>query len=143
LCDELAQHDIFAKMIVNKSIRVYIKDSDSICNLFALVGENQSLYELNDKIALRSVRNASNRRRNCDTGNINRQITAAAAQVAAIEGLRARGAFGTLPHELKTAAAARLENPDATYDELAEILGLTKSGVVHRLRRVVETANIM
>jgi len=131
LCDELAAHDVFAKAITaDKTTRVYIKDSESICNLLALVGANKPLLELHDKIAMRSVRNTSNRRANCDTGNINRQVTAAAKQIEAIKNLE------NIPPDLAQTARARLENPDATYEELAEILGITKSGVVHRLRKL-------
>ena len=133
LCSELAQYDIFAKtVIVDKAVRVYIKDSESICNLLALAGANKSLLQLHDKIALRSVRNTSNRRANCDTGNINRQINAASKQIEVIKKIK------NIPPDLRETAQARLDNPDATYEELAEILGITKSGVVHRLRKLLQ-----
>jgi len=138
LCDELAAHDIFAHMSETTApphvARVYIKDSESICNLLALAGLKNCLYRLNDEIALRSVINSSNRRTNCDSANIQKQIEAATAQVEKI----ARLDLGALPPPLRETAAARMENPEATYDELAQILGITKSGVVHRLKRVLE-----
>ena len=133
LCDELAQHDIFAKLTTttdNETYRVYIKDSDSICNLLALAGANKSLLKLHDQIALRSVRNTSNRRANCDTANINKQIEAASKQVEIIKNLK------YIPPELRETAQARLDNPEASYEELGKILGLSKSCVVHRLRRL-------
>ena len=134
LCDELAQHDIFANVSGDTpNVRVYIKDSESICNLLALVGAQKSLYRLNDEIALRSVVNISNRRANCDTHNLNRQVETARAQVDVITKLDLK----SLPLDLQQTAKARIKNPTATYDELAQILGISKSGVVHRLRRLM------
>jgi len=114
----------------NDHFRVYIKDSDSICNLLALTGANKPLLKLHDQIALRSVRNTSNRRANCDTANISKQIAAARRQIEAIKKL------AIIPQELKATAASRLENPEASYEELAQILGISKSAVVRNLNRL-------
>jgi DNA-binding protein WhiA len=142
LCDALAVQDIFANISPGgtggRPWRVYIKDSESICNLLALVGANKSLYKLNNLLALRSVRNTSNRRANCDTANISRQIETAAPQIEAISRLAGREDFRKLPKYLQATARARLDNPDATYDELAGILGISKSGTVHRLRTLMQ-----
>jgi len=129
LCDKLAEHDIFANI---SGLRVYIKDSESICNLLALVGANKSLYKLNDRIVERAVRNVSNRRANCDNANIARQLKSAREQVAAISKLD----LDALDGELLATAMVRLENPSATLDELAAILKISKSGVKHRLKKL-------
>jgi len=133
LCDKLAGHDVFANISGESPVRVYIKDSESICNLLALVGAKKCFYELNNQIAMRSIRNVSNRRANCDNANIARQIKTAAMQ---IEGLL-KIDLGTLPIELQQTARARIDNPDATLEELANILGVSKSGVKHRLTKII------
>ena len=46
----------------------------------------------------------------------------------------------SLKKELKDTAIARVENPDATLDELAEILKVSKSCANHRLRKLNEIA---
>ena len=142
LCDKLAEHDIFANITDagTSSTRVYIKDSESICTLLALVGATQSLYALNDQIILRSVRNTSNRLANCDAANIERQITSATHQIKVFTKFKNGTHYKTLTPELKETLIARLENPTATYDELSQILGLTKSGVVHRIKRLLQIA---
>ena len=139
-CDILAQHDIFAKLtttVENTHFRVYIKNSDCICNLLALVGANRSLLKLSDEIALRSVRNVSNRRANCDTANISKQVSAAQEQIELIKHLKKSGGFARLSEPLRQTATARTNNPDASYEELSQILGITKSGVVHRLQKLM------
>jgi len=141
LCERLAEHDIFANISgAEGHIRVYIKDSESICNLLALVGANSSLYKLNDRIAMRSVRNVTNRRANCDNANIARQIETAAHQISALENLVKSGGFKTLPTQLQKTAIARIENPEAALEELAKILGISKSGVVHRMKRLLRNS---
>jgi hypothetical protein len=134
VCEELASHDILAHISSN---RVYIKDSESICNLLALVGAHKSLYKLNDEIVMRSMVNTSNRRANCDKANISRSIETAQSQIGVISKLVARDDFKTLAIELQTTAKARIENPTASYDELAQILGVTKSGLVHRIKKLL------
>jgi DNA-binding protein WhiA len=137
LCEILAQYEIFPKMTVcEKIIRVYIKNSDCICNLLALIGTNKCLLELHDQIALRSVRNTTNRRANCDAANISKQIAAANRQAAMIVRLKQSGGFDLLDEVLRRTAEVRLEHPDASIDELAEILNISKSGAVHRLKRL-------
>jgi len=134
LCDMLAEHDIFAKLTTtpdNQHFRVYIKDSDSICNLLALAGANKTLFKLHDQIALRSVRNVSNRRANCDAANVGKQVTAAARQIEVIKSLK------NIPKNLESTASARIENPEASYEELGTILGISKSSVAHRLKRLL------
>jgi DNA-binding protein WhiA len=138
LCEEFATSDIFAHICDSPTppLRVVIKDSESICNLLALVGASKSALELHDKIAMRQVRNLSNRRANCDAANIGRQIETARAQVETFSALVKSPQFNGLPAELKSLVTARLENPEATYDELAEILQISKSGLVHRIKKI-------
>ena len=52
------------------------------------------------------------------------------------------GVFSLLSEDLKTTAALRKENPEASLAELAELHcpPITKSGVNHRLRKICERA---
>ena len=139
LCERLAAHDILPKLGERKgSFIVYLKHSDDICNLLALMGAQDCLLRLHDEIAMRDVRNCANRRTNCDVANTEKQVTTARRQVEIIKAMQANGTLATLDERLRTAALARLENPDATLLELASILGITKSGVVHRLKRLLD-----
>ncbi|MCI9529445.1 MAG: winged helix-turn-helix transcriptional regulator, partial [Angelakisella sp.] len=45
-----------------------------------------------------------------------------------------------LPEELRELARLRLENPEASLRELGARLGLSRSGVNHRLKRISELA---
>ena len=133
--DMLAAYDILPKLTNrNGNVIVYIKSKECVCNLLALIGANKSLMELNNEIALRELRNSANRRANCDTHNIGRTVEAASEQIEKINQID----INSLDDKLREVAEARIKYPDASYDELARILNLTKSGVVNRLRRLLD-----
>ena len=94
-----------------------------------------------DKIIMGIIRNNANRAANCDAGNIAKQVKAASYQIALIKELKQKGTLQTLSPKLQETAAARVENPDATYEELAHLLHITKSGVVNRLRKIIQLHN--
>ena len=89
------------------------------------------------------IRNNANRAANCDAGNIAKQVKAASYQIGLIEAMKADGRLKKLSPKLQETAAARVENPDATYEELARLLHITKSGVVNRLRKIIQLHNAL
>jgi DNA-binding protein WhiA len=90
-----------------------------------------------DKIIFGMMRNQANRAANCDTGNLVKQINASDKQIKIISGLIERGEIKDFSKKLQETAYARVNNPDATYEQLAELLGITKSGLVHRLQKII------
>ncbi len=96
-----------------------------------------------DKIIMGIIRNNANRVANCDSGNINKQVKAASHQIAIIQQMQADGTLQTLSSKLQETATARVENPNATYEELARILNITKSGLVNRLRKIIQSHNAL
>ncbi|MCL2570419.1 MAG: DNA-binding protein WhiA [Firmicutes bacterium] len=137
--ETLAAYDMFPKLMErNEKVFVYLKSGECLCNLLALIGAGNALMDLHNEIALRTVRNNANRAANCDTANIQKQIDAAKHQIEFITNLAQSGALGRLSPKLQETALARLDNPDASYDELAKILCITKSGIVNRLKKIME-----
>jgi len=94
-----------------------------------------------DKIIMGIIRNNANRAANCDAGNIAKQVKAASNQIALIQKMQADGKLQSLTAKLQETALVRVQNPDATYEELANILNITKSGVVNRLRKIIQLHN--
>jgi len=85
-----------------------------------------------------------NRKVNCDTANVMKTVDAAAAQIEAIERLKATGEFEALSEKLKQTAQLRLDNPELSIMELADISipPVTKSCINHRLRKLAQMARI-
>ena len=79
---------------------------------------------------------------NCDTANVTKMVDAAAAQIETIERIKAAGGFEALPDRLKQTATLRLENPELSIKELADISvpPVTKSCMNHRMRKLAEIA---
>lgn len=139
---KLLEFGIEAKALRRKeSIVVYVKNSESIKNFLALIGASVSVLKLTDLIINRELSNNSNRQANCDMGNVTRQIEAFEKQMLAINKIKEKQGLNSLKNDLKETAEARLDNPEETLSELAEKLGITKSCLNHRLRKLVSIAN--
>lgn len=117
---------------------VYVKSVEEIKNFFAFLGAPVSVLKLTDLIINAELNNISNRRRNCDINNVNKQVAAAEKQITAIEKIEKTVGLSYLKKEdLILTAKARTENPEETLGELAERLNVTKSCLNHRLRKIV------
>ena len=89
----------------------------------------------------REISNNSNRQKNCDLGNLNRQVEAVSKQLDAIKKIERSIGLDALKPDLKEVAIFRKQNPESSLTELAEILNVSKSCLNHRLRKIVEIAN--
>jgi DNA-binding protein WhiA len=119
---------------------LYLKDGDAIARLIGWLGASEALLAFENARAWKDVRDDVNRMVNADAANVRRTVEAGLRQVAAVELLRRRGLLASLPDELQRTAELRLAHPEATLAELAVRLGVSKSGVNHRLRRLLRLA---
>ena len=126
-----------------KNFVVYLKESDKISELLALMGAPLALMEWENIRVVKSVRNGINRRVNCEAANIVKTVSAAVKQVEDIAYLEEAGELDSLPDNLLEIARLRLRFPEATLKELGEKLvpPVGKSGVNHRLRKISEIAS--
>lgn len=119
---------------------VYTKDLASVGALLAAMGAHQGCLEWEAGGVWATVRNEANRLANCDQANVRRTVKASVHQRDAIRRLDKDGRLDGLPTALRDAARVRLEHPEASLDELAGVLGVSKSAVADRLRRLVGLA---
>lgn len=121
---------------------VYLKDSDDIVDTLNLMGAPVSMMAMENQRILKDLRNSVNRRVNCETANIGKTVSASRKQIEEIGFLEEKGILRTLPESLQQIAMLRVEYPDLPLRELGEMANppIGKSGVNHRLRRLVETA---
>ena len=71
-------------------------------------------------------------------GNADKAAIASAEQTLALRELRDDGVLATLPEALQHTAAARLEHPTLSLSELAALLGVSKGGLNHRMRKLMQ-----
>ena len=139
--EKLAQYDVNVKLTRRKGKYVaYLRSAEEIKNFTAFLSAPVSVLKLTDLMINRELSNKSNRQKNCDLGNVGKQVEAAQKQINAIKKIRAAEAFDSMREELRETAKARENNADDTLGELAEKLGITKSCLNHRLRKITEIA---
>ena len=120
---------------------VYLKEGDAILDFLAMAGAEEAATAFEAARNVKEVRNQVNRLVNCETANLSKTAEAAARQVEAIRELVSSGGLSALSPELKATAEARLAHPEASLAELGAVLGVGRSGVNHRLRRLMELAS--
>jgi len=137
----LTEEGITPKRMTRKTEHVlYYKDSESIENFLALIGANNAAFTIMNKKIERELRSDMNRIANGEVANIEKTTKAASAQINAIRALKASGELERLPDELKVTAELRLEYSEDTLLQLANRHNppITKSGVNHRLKKIME-----
>lgn len=123
-------------------IHLYYKNSGHMEDLFSYLQAHRTLFALMNAKIERDIRNEENRATNCVATNIQKAVRAASEQTAAIRRLKESGRWGTLPEALRTTGELRLNYEDATLSELAALHNppITKSGLNHRLQKLMETS---
>jgi cell division protein WhiA len=137
----LAEADVRSSRMERRGRQVvYLKGQDQISGLLRLTGANRALLDFETSRVSRDVRNRLNRLLNAEEANLARTVRAADRQLQAIGRLEAAGELERLGEGLREAAAQRRRQPDADLDTLASSLGIGRSAMNHRLRRLVELA---
>lgn len=123
------------------SILVYLKDKDEILRMLASLGLAECVLELKAVIDERETANSINRVTICEAANLDKTYAAASSQLMAIGLIEERDGLDSLTPSLAETARARLAHPQASLGELADILGVSRSCLNHRLRRLKEIAD--
>lgn len=132
-----------AKETTRKSNYItYFKQSEHIEDLLTAIGAPLAAMEIMTSKLERDLRGSVNRRVNCDSANLDKTVAAAQNQIDAIHQLKEQGAWSSLPEKLRETAELRVNNPELTLSQLAELFQppISKSALNHRLRKLVEEA---
>ena len=123
-----------------QDLLVTLTDGETVADLLAMMGAPLSRLSFEDQRIIRSGSARAARALNCDTANLNRQLQNAEEQVRRIRAYKAVHSLDSLPDKLAETARVRLEHPSASLEELGTYFAkpLTKSGVSHRMERLME-----
>ena len=121
---------------------VYLKESERIEDCLTYLGAQRASLELMNVKMVKSIRNETNRRLNCENANIDKTVAAAAVQTEALRRIQRQGGLAGLPEELRVLAQLRLDNPEMSLRELGEEMNppLSRSGAHHRLDKLLSIA---
>lgn len=143
LINLLKNYNIDGKMVARKgSYVVYIKEGEGIVDVLNVMEAHVSLMEMENVRILKGMSNYYNRQVNCETANIKKTVATSVRQIEEINYIIKDRGISYLPEKLQEIALVRIDNPDASLQELGEMLDppLGKSGVNHRLRKICQIA---
>ena len=119
------------------------RKGQTLSDFCALMGANKSVLVLQEMIVKKYVDGKTARAGNLALANTDKSVSAAIRQYNDAVTLRdGTGGFLGVPKEIVEVAAARIENPDVSIEQLAALLPdkITKSGLYHRLQKLKELA---
>ena len=119
---------------------VYLKSREAISDFLSVSGANAALKRFEEVSAEREESNRFNRVSNCFAGNADRSAIASAGQIVALVEMQHETGFLGLSDELLETARTRIENPTLSLSELSLRLGVSKSCLNHRLRKLMRLA---
>lgn len=122
---------------------LYTKNSNVICDLLVKLGATYTALEVQNSLAIREIRNTTNRQNNCFESNLDKTINASTVQLEAINYIFDNYSFDYLEENLREVALVRLANPDSTLNELRILLNnkISRAGIKYRLDKIIEIYN--
>ncbi|MEG0275919.1 MAG: DNA-binding protein WhiA [Coprobacillus sp.] len=141
-------YELNAKIIKrrNKFI-IYLKSAEKIGDFLRAIGASQSVMDFEMTRIDRSMANTVNRWNNCDIANEVKAMSASSAQIADIAYVIDKAGIEILDNKTRQVALLRLDNPELTLNELAEVYldktgkTISKSGLHHRFTKIKEEAH--
>ena len=121
---------------------VYLKEGEQIADFLSVVGATNQMFEYQNVMINRQMKNKLNRISNCENANLDKTVAAAQKQLADIRLVESVYGASYLPAKLREAAELRKENPELSLAELAGLFDppLKKSGLNHRFAKIAEMA---
>lgn len=130
---------IKAKSIEKKGqIIVYVKDSEMISDFLSLIGAVNTLFKFEDIRMIKEIKNKANRVTNCETANFEKTMNTAFSQIDSIKLVYKKYGKSNLDKSLSELCELRIKNPSYSLKQLADILKISKSGVNHRFKKIME-----
>jgi DNA-binding protein WhiA len=125
-------------LVRNNTQLVYCKESETIEDCLGKIGATKSFFFLMETKAMKQVKNKINRRTNFEAANLSRTIEAGMAQIELIEHILSKIKLTDMTEDLAELCTLRLENPEASIDELGKMMStpLSRSAVSRRLKKL-------
>lgn len=147
ICEMMNRYGLNARTAKRRSGYItYLKEAEKIADFLSLIGATSSMLKFEDIRIMRDMRNSVNRIVNCENANFNKVADAANRQIESIKYLDKKIGLNNLPVKLQEIAIARMVHPEVSLKELGELVPggpISKSGVNHRLRKIMEQAEKM
>lgn len=146
--DLLNRFNLNSKVIKReKNYMVYIKEAEKISDFLRIIKAYNAVMYYEDIRIYRDHKNMTNRLNNCEQANVDKIFLTSSRQISDIEKIKNNDMLDLLDDKLKEIIDYRLKYPEASLQELSDIISfdtkrvITKSGLNHRFRKIKEIAS--
>jgi DNA-binding protein WhiA len=141
----LIKFNISISMLKRKDHFVlYIKKATDISDFLKIIGANNGMQQMEDKIISRDYSTNINRLNNLDIANLKKSMSAGVEQVKMILKVRGTNEFKDQPDKFKFFCTVRLGNPEASLAQIKQIfktkygITITRTGLNHYVLKLRE-----
>jgi len=137
-CDKTIQNNPTSSGVDKKVFKhsLFVYGKDNIADLLVLAGATKTAIVMHQEIAKNEANQHINRGVNCNLANIEKMVDFCVSSIEWCKNLSKSNLYNNLDKNLKNTIMARLDNPEDSLSQLANILGVSKSCVKHRLYKL-------
>ena len=129
------------KTIKKNKILVYLRNSEDIMDLLVSMNALKYFFEYEEITIIKNLKNKTIREMNWEVANETKTLNTGNYQIKMIKYIDEKLGLNTLTDVLKEAAMLRLNNPEDSLQNLADMINISKSGIRNRFRRIEEIYN--
>ena len=131
---------VFKTQKRNKPL-VYLRNSENIMDIMVVIGSIQAFFNYEEMTMIKDLKNKTIREMNWEVANETKTLNTGNNQIKMINYIENTIGLNNMSSVLEEVAIIRLDNPESSLQEIAEIIGISKSGVRNRFRRIEEIYN--
>lgn len=122
-------------------ILVYLRNSEDIMDILVLIDALQHFFAYEETTIIKNLKNKTIREMNWEVANETKTLNTGNNQIKMIKYIGEKIGLNNLSPVLEEAAFFRLNNPESSLQELADMIKISKSGIRNRFRRIEEIYN--
>ena len=122
-------------------VLVYLRNSEDIMDILVLMDGLQHFFEYEETTIIKNLKNKTIREMNWEVANETKTLNTGKHQIKMIKYIGEKIGLNNLSPVLEEAAFLRLNNPESSLQELADMIEISKSGIRNRFRRIEEIYN--
>lgn len=132
-----------AKTKKKNKILVYLRNSEDIMDILVIIDAMQHFFDFEETTIIKNIKNKTIREMNWEVANETKTLNTGNSQIKMIRYIGEKLGLNNLTPVLEEAAYVRLNNPESSLQELADMIKISKSGIRNRFRRIEEIYNTL
>lgn len=132
----------FHERTMHNKYLLYLKKADDISNFLKVLDASNAVLQFENYRIQRDFRNSINRFNNIDISNQKKILLLSDKQIQQIKSIQENGKWHLLSAKCQSVCQMRLKNPDASYQELIELIknkyswSISKAGLTYLFKQM-------